>query len=198
LALLLAAVLVSRVVAAASVAGVSLDEAIAGSELIFEGRVTGLETRTGASAAQIVTFVRFQVLDVIKGRSPGASVELGFLGGTAGGLTLWVPDMHLPQVGEHGIYFVESLSRLQVHPMYGWDQGQLRVKPDPADGSPRLYTHDGRAVTGFAPAQRGQETAASGLSQGYPRGLAVQPDAPVAAMAVADFKQQLRNRVGGR
>ncbi|MEZ5584913.1 MAG: hypothetical protein R3F37_21010 [Candidatus Competibacteraceae bacterium] len=95
---------------ASSVRQVSLNEMTAVCEFIFEGRVIGQQVKTSGDSGTIHTAVTFEVLDVLKGDAVGDTVELLFLGGTHGGRTLKVTDMHLPPIGEKGIYFVESLN----------------------------------------------------------------------------------------
>jgi len=49
------------------------------------------------------------------------------MGGRIGELTLEVSDMRMPEVGERGIYFVETLNEQQIHPLFGWQQGHYLV-----------------------------------------------------------------------
>ena len=110
-----------------------------------------------------------------------------------------VSDMRLPQQGEHGIYFVESLERPQVNPLYGWSQGHFIVKPD-ATGSERVMTNRRLPVTGvvdhkpdeqMAPAERAQA-----LSKGIARGIVVGQEVKGdTGIAVDEFKKVLRERL---
>ena len=59
-----------------------------------------------------------------------------------------ISDMKVPQVGERGIYFVESLERSQVHPLYGWSQGHFIVEMDDT-GADRVMTTRKQPVTGL-------------------------------------------------
>ena len=111
---------------------VSFDEVVQGAEFIFEGRVVSKETRPSPIGGTPFTYFTFQIMDVIKGSFPGNTIELGFMGGTLNDLTLEVEGMRMPEVGEKGIYFVESLDQ-QVHPLYGWRQGHYLVVTDPED-----------------------------------------------------------------
>lgn len=175
---------------ASSVLQMGLTQIVTSAELVFEGQVLGSEVRAVPGQRFVFTFVKFQVLDVIKGKDPGPTIELPFLGGSVGNQTLAVSDMHLPEVGEHGIYMVSSTGGLRVNPLYGWDQGHFVAKTDPADGSVRMFTRDGHALTGFVPEQA---DVAAGLSRGYPRGLMAQKQSEgAAAMTVDQFKQGLR------
>ena len=38
-----------------------------------------------------------------------------------------VADMQMPEIGELGIYFVETLSEQQIHPLFGWQQGHYLI-----------------------------------------------------------------------
>jgi hypothetical protein len=180
---------------ATAIQQMSLSGVAGGSQLIFEGRVIGAQVRPGADGRRIYTYVTFQIMDVVKGQAPEATVELRFLGGTLGDSTLAVSDMHVPQLGEHGIYFVESLYRPQANPLYGWDQGYYIVQADAKDGQERIYTRGGQAVIGFVP-----ETAQEGtppFSRGYALGLSVRQDrASSRALSMDEFKQGLRDLLG--
>ncbi len=132
---------------AASVRQISLDEMIQQCQLVFEGKVLSLETKD-SNIKHIYTYVTFKVQDIIKGKYPDSIITLSFLGGTAGGITLAISDMKVPQVGEHGIYFVESLENSQVNPLYGWSQGHFLVQPD-NNGTNRVMTSNEEPVTGI-------------------------------------------------
>ncbi len=94
--------------------------------------------------------------------------------------------MQMPEVGEQGIYFVESLQRRQVHPLYGWAQGHFLVVADER-GVRRVLTKSRRPVTAM---QYGPQIRA--LSDGIARGITVtESDDVTDAMTVGEFKQQL-------
>lgn len=182
---------------ATAILQMGLSDVAGNSELVFEGRVVGAEVRPGPDGRRIYTYVTFQILDPIKGQAPGETVQLRFLGGTLGDLTLAVTDMHVPQIGDHGIYFVESLQRPQANPLYGWDQGQYIVRPDPTDGQEKVYTREQQAVTGFVPETT--QGAARPFSRGYALGLSVRKEgASTQALTVEQFKQGLRDLLGKR
>lgn len=110
---------------ATTIQEMSFAEVVAGAELVFEGKVLSSETRTQGGG--IHTFVTFAVLDVIKGDYPGKELTLHYLGGQVGTRTLQVADMRIPQTGEVGVYFVETLQENLVHPLVGWAQGHFLV-----------------------------------------------------------------------
>jgi hypothetical protein len=130
---------------AASVSQVSMDEMLMESQFVFEGKVLSLESEEN-SPKRIHTYVTFEIQDIIKGEYLSDTITLSFLGGTVGDVTMAVSDMKVPQVGERGIYFVESLERSQVHPLYGWSQGHFLVQPDDT-GMERIMTSNEQPVT---------------------------------------------------
>jgi len=158
-----------------------------GSEFIFRGRV--LETRSiREGASPIFTHVTFQVLEVYKGPQVGARIELDFMGGKIGALELAVADMRYPAIGESGIYFVESLKRRQVHPLYGWQQGHYLVSRD-TSGTERVRTAAGKPVMSVL--EDGPTNAAR--SEVIPRGLiTAQSVQSGQGLTVAEFKRRIQ------
>jgi len=189
-------------VSAASVRQVTMDEMLQQSQLVFEGEVTALETKE-SSPKRIHTLVTLTILEVIKGEYPSTTITLSFLGGTVGNVTLAVSDMVLPQVGEHGIYFVESLERLQVHPLYGWSQGHFLVETD-ASGTDRVMTNSEQPVTEVlsnmpADQMTADQEPVQALSRGVARGLTVaQMKKDTRGMTANQFKKILRERMGAK
>lgn len=185
------------VVSASTVVDLSFEEVVAGSALVFEGEVVAVESRR-TGPRRIHTFVRFRVLDVIRGAHEGAELELRYLGGEVDGRRMQVTDMDVPAVGETGVYFVESPDRPLVHPLTGWSQGHYRTRPD-GQGERRVYTAGRRAVTGLAeadsesvqrPATQSSHAAAAG-------GLQVQAlESSVEGMPVSRFKSLIREVAG--
>ncbi len=112
-------------VQATTIQEMSFVEVVAGAELVFEGKV--LRTETRMQDGGIRTYVTFEVLDVIKGDYSGAEISLHYLGGQVGTRRLQVAELQLPQSGEVGVYFVESLQETLVHPLVGWAQGHFVV-----------------------------------------------------------------------
>lgn len=114
-------------VQASTVLEMNFDDVVGTAELVFEGTVTKLEARS-VQDGSIHTFVTFDVHEILKGRIVDATIELRFLGGQVGSRGLQVSDMQMPQRGERGIYFVESLQRAQVNPLVGWSQGHYLIE----------------------------------------------------------------------
>ena len=117
---------------------VSFDQVVQGSELIFEGQVVSKEPRPSPINGKPFTYFTIQIIDVIKGSYMSPTIEIGFMGGQLGEFTLKVSDMRMPELGERGVYFVESLTEQQVHPFFGWHQGHYLVIPDQQTGIDRV------------------------------------------------------------
>ena len=112
----------------------SFDQVCRGAELIFEGQVVSREVRPSPTDGKPFTYYTFEIIEVIKGAHTGSTVELGFMGGQINGVTLRVSGMHMPDMRERGIYFVENLSAQQIHPLCGWQQGHCLVICDKQTG----------------------------------------------------------------
>jgi hypothetical protein len=181
---------------AGSVRQVAMDEMIQHSRLVFEGEVMDLvSVETGPR--RIHTHVTFRILDIIKGDYPLNTITLRFLGGTVGNVTMGVSDMILPRPGEHGIYFVESLERMQVHPLFGWRQGHFLVQPD-RTGTHRVLTAAKAPVTAVVQNRSAQQSdpgpeGVITLSTGVARGVVAGRDGMAeTALTTAEFKKSLR------
>jgi len=171
----------------------SLSEMLAGCELVFEGVVTKRWAERDAKTGGIYTWVRFRVLGVVEGSFAQPRLDLRFMGGEIGGIREEISGLQLPAVGERGIYFVESLQRFQVNPLFGWDQGRLRIVRD-ATGHPRVVSADGRPVMGLGRAARAPHTA---LTSGVADGILVDRSAALAqAVDPSALEAQLRALLG--
>jgi hypothetical protein len=182
---------------AASVREVSMDEMLQQSQFVFEGTVTAIEAREN-SQKRIHTYVTFEIKDIIKGEYHSNIITLSFLGGTVGDVTMAVSDMRLPQEGEHGIYFVESLERLQVNPLYGWSQGHFIVERD-VTGTERVMTNRRLPITAVMDKMQDEQMAPGkeriqALSKGVVRDLVVAQDKK--GLTVDEFKRVLHERMG--
>ena len=166
----------------------------AGSELVFEGRVLEIWPQRDARSGGIDTWVRFEVRSVLKGRWASKTLALRFMGGELDGLRDEVAGLRLPALDEHGIYFVESLKHFQVNPLFGWDQGRLRIVRD-GRGAERVVSADGDPILGMGEALR----APGGLrSRGVADGLRVDAAARLEdAISPRALAVELRARLGG-
>jgi hypothetical protein len=168
---------------------------LAHAELIFEGHVRARESHL-ASDGLVYTTVHFDVLELVKGDFRGSVLALRFLGGEVDGQHLQVTDMVMPEVGETGFYFVETLARAQVNPLVGWSQGHFLVEPQ-ADGRAGVLTANHAPVLGLP--QPDMPVSAQGMgvpSKGVAKGVVVTQGlvAPAVARALspAQFKDAVR------
>lgn len=122
----------------------SFDEVVASSELVFEGRVVSVEAReTGPRS--IHSFVTFEIMEIIKGDLIASTLELRYLGGRVGNRQMEVIDINVPVLGETGIYFVESMREMQIHPLVGWSQGHFLIRQDDS-GIRRIHSAGDRPI----------------------------------------------------
>lgn len=183
---------------ASSVRKVTMDEMLQACQFVFEGNVSSIEAKENMQR-RIHTFVTFEIREVIKGEYPHHTITLSFLGGTVGNLTMAVSDMQVPQVGEHGIYFVESLDRSQVHPLYGWSQGHFIVETDHT-GTDRVMTSRKQSVTGVEFGRPAEQVSSSkqksqSFSNGIARGLKLAPEGKdTRGLTLTEFKKTLHKR----
>ena len=173
---------------ASSILQVSVDQMLKKSELVFEGTVIGITPHWGPSRI-VETDVAFEVNDVIKGSLNKPVIVLTFTGGSLDGMTFTIADMQMPAYREHGVYFVESLQRQQVHPFYGWEQGHFLVKAN-RSGTPIVTTSAGRAVLDIQSERLpGQRALSTGTAFGV-RTSGITIDS--SAMTLTAFKAGLR------
>jgi hypothetical protein len=99
----------------------SLSDLVKGAEIIFEGTVTASAVEPGLNGQGARTCFTFNVTDVIVGTEPGNTLVLCFFGGALNGRHFAVSGMRYPNIGEHGIYLVESTHEPMVNPLMGWD-----------------------------------------------------------------------------
>lgn len=174
---------------ASSIKSVSISEAVNNSALIFEGRVIASRVAQQPGSRAIHTLITFEVLDALKGEYADSSIELSFLGGSMGEVTMHVTDLNRPKMGDRGIYFVENPARSQVNPFYGWDQGHYKLKYRPDLGQVSVVTQSGKAIYGI---DSKAATGISALSRGVARGVSTSADLVDKPLTAAEFKQQVR------
>ena len=179
--------------AALSVKAVSVEDLLARSALIVEGRVIQSNARKVKGTRFIQTCALVEISDVIKGAPAADQVELCFLGGQLGQTSMQVPGMLYPALGETGIYFVEAPGQPMIHPLYGAAQGHFRIQPGPAGKRMLVRTADGRAVAQVA-GSSGRP--AAGLSDGVARGIGIAAKSQE-GLSPADFKAALRHILAG-
>ena len=179
---------------ASTVPQVSFQEIVGKSEFVFEGKVMRLEAVRPEGSNNIFTKVTFAVFDVIKGSYDSSTVSLYFMGGTIGSLTLSISGMQIPKKGEWGIYFVESITNRQVHPLYGWDQGRFLILND-RGGTPRVHTSQGKPITALekptAPVVAAFTDGSSGVALGVK--VAASSTRGEGSLSPAAFKHRIRD-----
>lgn len=187
-------VLFAQAAQATSIEAVTVEEALKGSELVIEGQVIKSETRVSEATEMIQTFVTIEVLEVIKGSYSEKTIVLPFLGGQYGDRVMEVGEMEYPNIGEQGIYFIETLQRAQAHSLFGWSQGHFLIRKD-TDGVSRVTTQKNTPVTGMdrsTSQNQSRQALHESLSQGEAKGLLLEKAAPITrAMSVDDFKREL-------
>lgn len=179
---------------ASSVVSLSLAELAERAEVVFEGRAVALETRSEGGKA-IFTDVTFEVVDVIKGELAQPRITLSFLGGQHGGRVMRVSDMAYPQLGESGVYFLESRDQRLVNPLLGWDQGRFLLVEE-AGAEAQVLTSDKQVVVD---AGRGDESVRvrPAFSTGVAQGVLTAPRG-TPGLGKADFKAYVRALAEGR
>jgi len=186
--------LTAPVLQATTLLGMDIDEVARDAELVFEGEVILRESRRDNGTGNISTHVTFAVMDVIAGDYSGDSLELKFLGGVFEGRIMEVSGNRIPQIGEHGIYFVESTSRDLINPLLGWSQGHFLIYDDA--GTSRMATAteapviDIQSTRGLAAAIKKPQTLVDG--SGDPANGVVTSENSRNALTVPDFKSRIR------
>lgn len=140
--------LLPAAVNATTILGMDIEGVAQGAELVFEGQVIQHNTQENA-AGMVVTYVTFEVRDVVKGSYSEQFLELKFTGGTLNGQVMEVSGLRMPELNEEGIYFVESISRDLINPLIGWSQGHYIISED--EGERRVSTVDRMPITEIMP-----------------------------------------------
>jgi hypothetical protein len=160
----------------------SLSDLAKGSELIIDGTVSARSVDALPNGQGAQTCFMFKIAEVIAGSHPGKSLRLCFFGGEVNGRGFAVSGMRYPDVGERGIYLIESTHQSMLNPLIGWDQGRFLVVKDNAGGMARVTTADGQRITGLTIDAGRPTTAEAGI---------VSPSGAAAAGVVSDNKPEL-------
>ena len=175
----------------------SLSDLAKGSELIVDGTVTGRSVEALPNGQGARTCFTFKIAEVIAGDHPDRNLRLCFFGGMVNGRGFGVSGMHYPDVGERGIYLIESTHQAMLNPLIGWDQGRFLVTKDPRSGIAKVTTADGQRITGLtAAAARPTDTDAGIVSPSGAAAAGVASDEKrelVGAMSRDDFVAKLRS-----
>lgn len=177
--------------AATSVLQISFAELCSVADIIVDGRVVQIDVREDADTPFIWTHVTIEVIELIESEFDGDRIELAFLGGSVGERSMQVSQMTVPQLGERGIFFIESRVRRQIHPLLGWQQGHFRIESGP-DGTEQITASRRRVVSGVSKAQSPQRGA---LSDGIAAGVQIRSEAAgeSRAMRPDEFKAAIRD-----
>jgi hypothetical protein len=178
---------------ASTIRQLSFSEMVGSCQLVFEGRVASVEARAIGNLGRIDSFVTFEVLDLVKGAYSGRTLELSFLGGAIGNRTLAVSDLHIPQPGEHGIYFVRSTKETMVNPLCGWDQGHFLIVRD-EQSVQRVAARSGRRVLSVS--DDATANPANGISEGTALGVETSRERATGGLTVNEFKREIRRMLG--
>jgi hypothetical protein len=160
----------------------SLFDLAKGSELIVDGTVGARSVEALPNEEGARTCFMFKITEVIAGSHPGKSLRLCFFGGEINGRGFAVSGMRHPDVGERGIYLIESTHQAMLNPLIGWDQGRFLLVRDNAAGMARVETADGQRVTGLTREAGRPTTADAGI---------ISPSGAAAAGVVSDDKSEL-------
>lgn len=177
---------------AATILQLRFSELCQRSVIIFEGRVSHIQSYQADTSRVIRTVVTFDVIDPIKGANIGETIELTYLGGTVGDLTLKIEGLRMPELHETGIYFVETREEGQVNPLTGWSQGHFLVELDDTD-TKRILTSDFRPIYSIDPAY---EETRKGISTGLALGAQADDNIDLTeALSAAAFKHIVKERL---
>ena len=175
-----------------TVGAVSIEQLSNEAEMIFEGEVVRSESMFDPDQMTLHTYVTFRIDDIVKGSYAAPEITLRFLGGTVGETGMHISDSTLPAAGDQGIYFVESLSRYQVNPFYGMDQGHFLILD--SNGERVMMTSNRRIITSFLP----DEPELNGrISNGLALGLSVDAATDSSAVTTLQFKEKIREYLEG-
>lgn len=130
---------------ATTILSMEIDSLANDAEFIFEGRVVDRQALLDSATGIIHTYVTFSVDDIVKGEYGGDLLELKFTGGEYNGQIVQVSGLRIPQLGEEGIYFLESISQDLINPILGWSQGHFIVVEE--NGERVVNTADKTPVT---------------------------------------------------
>jgi hypothetical protein len=159
----------------------SLSDLAKGSELIIDGTVGARSVEALPNGQGARTCFMFKIAEVIAGSHPGKSFRLCFFGGEVNGRGFAVSGMRYPDVGERGIYLIESTRESMLNPLIGWDQGRFLVVRD-SSGIAKMETADGQRITGLTADAARPTSAEEGI---------VSPSGAAAAGVTSDEKSEL-------
>ncbi len=169
----------------AAVLQVGFEGMVRKAKLIFEGEVIDRRVVVDPQNRLPFTEVTFAVHDLLKGdpKLTGRTVTLRFLGGRIGGITLSIPGMDYPEVGERGIYFVRDPEVAYPNPLFGWHQGHFLIRKG------LVYTAFGQPVVEIEEGSSPPPKLATDEAAGVVTGALTQGRPP---LSLDDFKERVR------
>lgn len=182
---------------ATTVRQLEFDALVANAALIFTGEVIDRQAVWNQQKTHIDSLITFRVQQVIKGEYNDARIVLRFAGGEIGAVREYVEGMVYPEIGERGLYFVETLERTQVNPLLGWQQGHfIRVE---IDGVERVFSADGRPLERvYDPADTSTTSVLKSSTKehaaGFAKGL-IPAAQKMSAMPIEDFLEAIEARL---
>ncbi|MSP56988.1 MAG: hypothetical protein EXR69_15505 [Myxococcales bacterium] len=130
-ALLAAPVMLSTTAHATSIAPLSLEQLVDGSDLIVRGNVT--DVWTGSDRMGLTTHILVRVEKTLKGTA-AADIEIVVPGGTIDGSTSYVDGAPRYGVGEHVLLLLNARSD-GTYLNVAMASGKYTIRQNPADGS---------------------------------------------------------------
>lgn len=121
------------------------EELIQRSGIIFEGEVISQYSAYADDKKSINTFVTFTVDQVLKGTIDQSTIELRFVGGKVGNVTVVVPEMPKFEKGDRTILLLDPNFNptKTFSPISGFNQGQFLVK------SNEIFNAHGMKIVGY-------------------------------------------------
>lgn len=155
---------------ATTVVAPDFDSLVAQADYVVRGFVTAIsaEWRTDTHGQHIITKVRFEVREVIKGKCPSPLV-LEVLGGRIGKYQMVVQGTPNFIVGEESVLFVHGNGR-QFFPLVAIMYGMYPIALDPASGLRLVHRSNGSPLYDVKEVSRPM-TAANALGKGAARPL---------------------------
>ena len=146
---ILVALLFLPAVRATTLARLSIDQLVAGSDAVARVRCAASESRWENGSIWTVTTV--EVVETLKGSLPG-KIAVRLPGGRVGHLTATVGGAPKFNPGDEAVVFLER-SRAGGFTVAGWVEGTFRISRDPRTGR-EIVTQDSTAFAVFDPATR--------------------------------------------
>jgi len=185
---------ISSNLAAAIVPQQSIETITNNSSIVFEGTVT--DKKSLKIRGDFFTDVTFEISDLLKGQHKAKTVTLRYLGGFVDGFGSGISGMKMPDLNEHGIYFVADVNRLYAHPLTGWGQGHFILKDNGLEFN--VENSLGSAVVGVEEdGMLKQELSSKRQAATYnaftARGIEASDDDSAAGMTSEVFKTNIRS-----